>query len=69
MKIGPFLLQIVTQQHSNGHFHCSGGSQQPPRSSGLVHAVEPSLSCPLPLLSPSLISNLASMDVKQHVNG
>ena len=31
-----------------------------------VSAVEPSLSRPLPPLSPSLISNLASVDVKQH---
>ena len=29
-------------------------------------AVEPSLCCPLPTLSPSLIGHLASMDVKQH---
>ena len=34
-----------------------------------VSAVEPSLSRPLPLLSPSLISNLASVDVKQHGQG
>ena len=32
-----------------------------------VPAVEPSLFCPLPPLSPSLISILASVDVKQHV--
>ena len=32
-----------------------------------VSAVEPSLSRPLPLLSPSLISHLASADVKQNV--
>ena len=31
-----------------------------------VSAVQPSLSRPLPPLSPSLISNLASVDVKQH---
>ena len=31
-----------------------------------VSAVEPSLSRPLPPLSPSLISHLASVDVKQH---
>ena len=31
-----------------------------------VSAVKPSLFRPLPLLSPSLISNLASVDVKQH---
>ena len=30
-----------------------------------VSAVEPSLSRPLPTLSPSLISHLASVDVKQ----
>ena len=34
-----------------------------------VSAVEPSLSRPLPPLSPSLISNLASVDVKQHGQG
>ena len=33
----------------------------------VVSAVEPSLFCPLPPLSPSLISILASVDVKQHV--
>ena len=32
-----------------------------------VPAVEPSLFCPLPPLSPYLISILASVDVKQHV--
>ena len=31
-----------------------------------VSAVEPSLSRPLPTLSPSLIGHLASVDVKQH---
>ena len=31
-----------------------------------VSAVEPSLTRPLPHLSPSLISNLASVDVKQN---
>ena len=31
-----------------------------------VSAVEPSLSRPLPTLSPSLIGHLASLDVKQH---
>ena len=31
-----------------------------------VSAVEPSLCRPLPTLSPSLISHLASVDVKQH---
>ena len=31
-----------------------------------VSAVEPSLSRPLPTLSPSLIDHLASVDVKQH---
>ena len=30
-----------------------------------VSAVEPSLSCPLPTLSPSLTGHLASVDVKQ----
>ena len=34
-----------------------------------VSAVEPSLSRPLSPLSPSLISNLASVDVKQHGQG
>ena len=34
-----------------------------------VSAVEPSLFRPLPPLSPSLISNLASADVKQHGQG
>ena len=32
-----------------------------------VSAVEPSLFCPLPTLSPSLISHLASVDVKQQL--
>ena len=32
----------------------------------MVSAVEPSLSHPLPTLSPSLIGHLASVDVKQH---
>ena len=32
----------------------------------VVSAVEPSLSRPLPTLSPSLIGHLASVDVKQH---
>ena len=31
-----------------------------------LSAVEPSLSRPLPTLSPSLIGHLASVDVKQH---
>ena len=31
-----------------------------------VSAIEPSLSRPLPTLSPSLISHLASVDVRQH---
>ena len=31
-----------------------------------VSAVEPSLCRPLPILSPSLIGHLASVDVKQH---
>ena len=31
-----------------------------------VSAVEPSLCCPLPTLSPSLIGHLTSVDVKQH---
>ena len=34
-----------------------------------VSAVEPSLTRPLPHLSPSLISNLASVDVKQNGPG
>ena len=34
-----------------------------------VSAVEPSLFRPLPPLSPSLISNLASVDVKQYGQG
>ena len=34
-----------------------------------VSAVEPSLSRPLPPMSPSLISNLASVDVKQYGHG
>ena len=34
-----------------------------------VSAVEPSLFRPLPTLSPSLISHLASVDVKQNVLG
>ena len=34
-----------------------------------VSAVEPSLCRPLPTLSPSLISHLASVDVKQQENG
>ena len=34
-----------------------------------VSAVEPSLSLPLPPLSPSLLSNLASVDVKQYGQG
>ena len=34
-----------------------------------VSAVEPSLSRPLPPPSPSLRSNLASVDVKQHGKG
>ena len=34
-----------------------------------VSAVEPLLSRPLPPLSPSLISHLASEDVKQHGHG
>ena len=34
-----------------------------------VSAVEPSLSRPLRPLSPSLISHLASVDVKQHGQG
>ena len=39
-----------------------------PVFSRAVSAVEPSLSCPLPTLSPSLIRQLASVDVKQHEN-
>ena len=35
----------------------------------VISAVEPSLSRPLPPLSPSLISNFASVDVKQHGQG
>ena len=35
----------------------------------VVSAVEPSHSRPLPFLSQSLISNLASVDVKQHGQG
>ena len=31
-----------------------------------ISAVEPSLSRPVPTLSPSLIGHLASVDVKQH---
>ena len=34
-----------------------------------VSAVEPSLSRPLPPLSPTLISNLVPVDVKQHGHG
>ena len=50
------------------HFCCSGDGPRPPRSSGSVRAVEPSLFRPLPPLSPSLISHLASVDVKQNVH-
>ena len=49
--------------------HCSGGGPRPPPSSGSVRAVEPSLSRPPPTHppSPSVISILASVDVKQNV--
>ena len=35
----------------------------------VVSVVEPSLSCPLPPLSPSLISNLTSVNIKQNGQG
>ena len=35
-------------------------------SSGLAPAIEPSLFRPLPPLSPSLMNNLVSVDIKQN---
>ena len=47
-------------------FCCSGGGPRPPRSSGSERAVEPSLFLRPTHPSPSLISHIASVDVKQN---